>query len=56
MLLLELKLGRLCKQTCNPNYRLKITNLGYRGDILPEVFISDEEWIEEVLYDSDING
>ena len=45
----RLKKNIVSTQTCNPIYRLEITNLGYRGNILLEVFIPDEEWIEEVL-------
>lgn len=41
--------NKVSTQTSYPRYRLKINNVGYRGDILPEVFISDEEWIEEEL-------
>lgn len=50
----RLKKNIVSTLSCNPNYRLKIKNVGYRGDILPEVFISDEEWIEEVVYEADI--
>lgn len=39
----SLKKNKVSTQTSYPKYRLKITNVGYRGDILPEVFISDEE-------------
>lgn len=36
----------MCKQTCNPSQRLKILNIGWRGNIPAEVFITDEEWGE----------
>ncbi len=36
----------MCKQTCNPSQRLKIFNIGWRGNIPAEVFITDEEWGE----------
>lgn len=45
----NLKQNIVSTQSCNPNYRLKIKNVGYHGDIFPEVFILDEEWIEEVV-------
>lgn len=33
--------------SCNPSERLKITNVGRRGNIPEEIFIPDEEWFEE---------
>jgi hypothetical protein len=50
----RLKKNIVSTQTCNPNYRLKITNVGYRGGIPSEVYIPDKEWIEEEFYDSNI--
>lgn len=50
----RLKKNIVSTQTCNPNDRLKITNVGYRGDILPEVFISDEYWIYNEPCEPDI--
>jgi len=50
----RLKKNIVSTLSCNPNYRLKIKNVGYRGDILPEVFISDEDWIEEVVCEADM--
>ena len=35
-----------CTLSCNPSQRIKITNIGYRGDLPPEMYIKDEDWIE----------
>jgi len=35
-----------CTVSCNPSQRLKITNIGRRGNIPSEVYIPDDEWIE----------
>lgn len=35
-----------CTLSCNPSQRIKITNIGYRGGLLPEMYIKDEDWIE----------
>ena len=35
-----------CTLSCNPSQRIKITNIGYRGDLPPEIYIKDEDWIE----------
>ena len=35
-----------CTLSCNPSQRIKITNIGYRGDLQPEMYIKDEDWIE----------
>lgn len=37
----------MCTVSCNPSQRLKIINSGFRGNIPAEVYILDEEWIEE---------
>ena len=37
----------MCTVSCNPSQRLKIINSGFRGNIPAEVYIADEEWIEE---------
>lgn len=37
----------MCTSSCNPSQRLKITNSGFRGNIPAEVYISDEDWIDE---------
>ena len=34
-----------CTLSCNPSQRIKITNIGYRGDLPPEIYIKDEDWI-----------
>lgn len=36
-----------CINYCNPSQRLKIANIGFRGNIPAEVYISDEEWYDE---------
>ena len=36
----------MCTVSCNPSQRLKIMNIGRRGNIPAEVFIPDEEWID----------
>lgn len=36
----------MCTVSCNPSQRLKITNIGRRGNLPAEVYIPDEEWIE----------
>lgn len=36
----------MCTVSCNPSQRLKITNIGRRGNIPPEVYIPAEVWIE----------
>lgn len=33
-----------CKNSCNPSQRLRIINVGRRGNIPAEVYIPDEEW------------
>ena len=35
-----------CTLSCNPSQRIKITNIGYRGDLPSEMYIKDEDWIE----------
>ena len=35
----------MCTISCNPSQRLMITNIGRRGNIPEQVFISDEDWI-----------
>ena len=35
-----------CTLSCNPSQGIKITNIGYRGDLPPEMYIKDEDWIE----------
>lgn len=35
-----------CRKSCNVNYRLRITNTGYRGNLPAEMYIPDESWIE----------
>ena len=35
-----------CTLSCNPSQRIKITNIGYRGDLPPEMYIKDEDWSE----------
>lgn len=35
-----------CTLSCNPGQRIKIINIGYRGDLPPEMYIKDEDWIE----------
>lgn len=50
----RLKKNIVSTLTCNPNYRLKIKNVGYRGDIFSEVYIPDEQWIEEVFCEADM--
>lgn len=37
--------NKMCTASCNPSQRLKIRNIGRRGNIPAEVFIPDEEWI-----------
>lgn len=49
----RLKKNIVSTLSCNPSYRLKIKNVGYRGDVLPEVYISDEDWIEEEFCELD---
>ena len=39
--------NKQCTQTCNPTNRLLIKNIGYRGNLLPEMYFSDEEWYGE---------
>ena len=35
-----------CTLSCNPSERIKITNIGYRGDLPPEMYIKEEDGIE----------
>lgn len=32
-----------CTLSCNPGRRIKIINIGYRGDLPPEMYITDED-------------
>lgn len=33
-----------CTLSCNPSQRIKITNIGYRGDLPSEMYIKDEDF------------
>lgn len=33
-----------CTLSCNPSQRIKITNIGYRGDLSSEMYIKDEDF------------
>ena len=35
-----------CTLSCNPSQRMKSTNIGCRGDLPPEMYIKDGDWIE----------
>lgn len=35
--------NKKCTLSCNPSQRIKITNVGYRGDLPAEMYINDEE-------------
>ena len=37
--------NKMCTISCNPSQRLMITNIGRRGNIPEQVFITDEDWI-----------
>lgn len=41
----QLLQNKMCTVSCNPSQRLMITNIGRRGNIPEQVFISDEDWI-----------
>lgn len=41
----QLLQNKMCIISCNPSQRLMITNIGRRGNIPEQVFISDEDWI-----------
>ena len=41
----QLLQNKMCTISCNPSQRLMITNIGRRGNIPEQVFISDEDWI-----------
>ena len=41
----QLLQNKMCTISCNPSQRLMITNIGRRGNIPGQVFISDEDWI-----------
>ena len=36
--------NKQCIKTCSPKNRLYIKNIGYRGNLLPEMFFTDEQW------------
>ena len=41
----QLLQNKMCTISCNPSQRLMITNIGRRGNIPEQVFITDEYWI-----------
>jgi len=41
----QLLQNKMCTISCNPSQRLMITNIGRRGNIPEQVFITDEDWI-----------
>ena len=41
----QLLQNKMCTISCNPSQFLMITNIGRRGNIPEQVFISDEDWI-----------
>lgn len=36
--------NKQCKNFCNPTNRLLIKNIGYRGNLLSEMYFTDEQW------------
>ena len=35
----------MCMNTCNPTQRLHIFNTGRKGNLPPEIYIPDDEWV-----------
>lgn len=42
----SLEYNTQCRGSCDVNHRLYITNTGYRGNLSAQMYIPDENWIE----------